>query len=151
MTAPVGIKGVGKSVVHPMDIHVGFRLRQRREALYLTQLELGGLLALTCQQIQKYECGLNRISASRLFELSRILTVHINYFFEQTSPDCVTTSHLAAVSIAKRLGLLNSIDTEISELIDLFSSIKSPSHRKRVLALMRTMENSAGDYQIPLV
>jgi len=136
--------------VHPIDIHVGSRLRQRREALYLTQLEVGRLLGLTCQQIQKYECGSNRISASRLFELSRLLAIDINYFFDQTRPDIVKTSQTAAASIAKRLGLSDAMEAEISELISLFSSIRTPQ-QKRILARMRSMENSVGDDQISLI
>jgi transcriptional regulator with XRE-family HTH domain len=57
---------------HPVDAHVGSRLRMRRTLLGLSQQKLGEKLSLTFQQIQKYERGANRIGASRLFELSRI-------------------------------------------------------------------------------
>ena len=67
---------------NPIDIHVGSRLRQRRTMLGMNQAGLGKLLDLSFQQIQKYERGTNRIGASRLFQLSRILDVPIDHFFE---------------------------------------------------------------------
>ncbi len=150
MVASLNIENQSISGMHPIDIHVGSRLRQRREALYLTQLEVGELLGLTCQQIQKYECGSNRISASRLFELSRLLVIDINYFFDHTRPDVVKTSHAAAISIARRLGLSDAKEGEISQLTSLFSRI-CPTQKKRLLALMRLMENSVGDDPIPKI
>jgi transcriptional regulator with XRE-family HTH domain len=68
---------------HPVDVHVGSRLRMRRTLLGLSQQKLGEKLNLTFQQIQKYERGANRIGASRLFELSRILDVKPSFFFEE--------------------------------------------------------------------
>jgi transcriptional regulator with XRE-family HTH domain len=68
---------------HPVDVHVGSRLRMRRTLLGLSQQKLGEKLSLTFQQIQKYERGANRIGASRLFELSRILDVKPAFFFEE--------------------------------------------------------------------
>ena len=68
---------------HPVDVHVGSRLRMRRTLLGLSQQKLGEQLNLTFQQIQKYERGANRIGASRLFELSRILDVKPSFFFEE--------------------------------------------------------------------
>lgn len=65
-----------------IDQRVGARLRERRNALHLSQEQVGDRLGLTFQQIQKYEKGTNRISASRLYELSRILDVDIDYFFD---------------------------------------------------------------------
>jgi len=67
---------------HPVDIHVGRRVRQRRSLLGMSQTALGKAVALTFQQIQKYERGSNRISSSRLFEFGKVLDVPIAYFFE---------------------------------------------------------------------
>ncbi len=67
---------------NPIDIHVGSRLRMRRMLLGLSQEKLGDLLGLTFQQVQKYEKGTNRIGASRLFELARILSVPVQFFYE---------------------------------------------------------------------
>jgi len=67
---------------HPVDVHVGGRVRLRRVFLGYSQEKLANALGLTFQQIQKYERGANRISASKLYELSRILSVPVTYFFE---------------------------------------------------------------------
>lgn len=74
-------------VPHPVDIYVGSRVRQRRKLLGLSQGELGDALGLTFQQIQKYERGANRIGASRLYQLSRILNVPIAFFFDSMPED----------------------------------------------------------------
>ncbi len=69
-------------MTHPIDLHVGKRLRQRRRLLGLTQQKLAEAVSIRFQQIQKYESGANRISASRLWALSRALDVPVSYFFE---------------------------------------------------------------------
>ncbi|MEO1137712.1 MAG: helix-turn-helix transcriptional regulator [Pseudomonadota bacterium] len=69
-------------MAHPIDIHVGRRLRQRRRLLGLTQEKLAQAVDIRFQQIQKYESGSNRISASRLWSLAKALDVSISYFFE---------------------------------------------------------------------
>lgn len=70
-----------------VDTHVGKRLRRRRRLLGLTQQDLAAQVGVRFQQIQKYECGANRITASRLFSLGTALNVNINYFFEGLAPD----------------------------------------------------------------
>ncbi|HMB76303.1 MAG TPA: helix-turn-helix transcriptional regulator, partial [Kiloniellaceae bacterium] len=67
---------------HPVDIYVGGRVRLRRTYLGYSQEKLGQALGLTFQQIQKYERGLNRISSSKLYELSKLLEVPVAFFFE---------------------------------------------------------------------
>ncbi len=74
--------GHGTGKPHPVDVRVGARVQQRRVLLGMTQTDLGDAIGLTFQQVQKYERGTNRISASRLCELSRVLDVSIEYFFE---------------------------------------------------------------------
>ncbi len=75
------------AIPNPIDIHVGGRLRQRRTMLGMNQAALGKMLDLSFQQIQKYERGTNRIGASRPFQLSRILDVPIDHFFEGLPKD----------------------------------------------------------------
>ena len=65
-----------------IDLHLGKRLRRRRRLLGLTQQQLASAVGVRFQQIQKYECGANRISAARLWELAEALEVPINYFYE---------------------------------------------------------------------
>lgn len=67
---------------HPVDIHVGHKLKKLRKLRRLSQEDLGRALGLSFQQIQKYESGANRISASRLFELGQFMDVTPDYFFE---------------------------------------------------------------------
>ena len=67
---------------HPIDVHVGRRLRQRRRLLGLTQEKLAQAVNIRFQQIQKYESGANRVSASRLWSLAKALDVQVAYFFE---------------------------------------------------------------------
>jgi transcriptional regulator with XRE-family HTH domain len=69
-------------MAHPIDLHVGNRVRQRRRLLGMTQQRLADSVSIRFQQIQKYESGANRISASRLWSLSQALEVPISYFFE---------------------------------------------------------------------
>ena len=66
----------------PIDVHVGSRIRLRRTLMGMSQERLGEALGLTFQQVQKYERGVNRVGASRLFDLSRVLDVPISFFFD---------------------------------------------------------------------
>ncbi|MCP1336423.1 helix-turn-helix domain-containing protein [Futiania mangrovi] len=67
---------------HPIDIYVGMRLRMRRTLRRISQERLGEELGVTFQQVQKYEKGTNRVSASRLYEIAQILEVPVSYFFD---------------------------------------------------------------------
>lgn len=67
---------------HPVDVHVGARLQLRRKLMRISQTELGQHVGITFQQIQKYERGTNRISASRLYEFANILDVPVSFFFD---------------------------------------------------------------------
>lgn len=72
-------------MTNDIDLHVGKRLRRRRRLLGLTQQNLATEVGIRFQQIQKYECGANRVSAARLFELSEALAVPVQYFYEGLS------------------------------------------------------------------
>ncbi len=73
----------GSNAYNPIDVHVGARLRARRTLLGLSQTALGDALGITFQQQQKYESGNNRISASRLYDVSKLLDIDISYFFDE--------------------------------------------------------------------
>jgi transcriptional regulator with XRE-family HTH domain len=89
MSRPTGIaenlEGDEKSSrrPNPIDIHVGSRVRFRRMLLGMSQEKLGEKLGLTFQQVQKYEKGINRIGASRLFDLAQVLGVSVQFFYEE--------------------------------------------------------------------
>jgi len=70
-----------------IDVHLGKRLRRRRRLLGLTQQQLAGACGVRFQQIQKYECGANRISAARLWQLSEALEVPVGYFYDGLSEE----------------------------------------------------------------
>jgi transcriptional regulator with XRE-family HTH domain len=71
---------------NPVDVHVGSRVRLRRNMLGLSQEKLGESIGLTFQQVQKYERGANRIGASRLYRLGRVLGVPVQFFYDETDP-----------------------------------------------------------------
>ncbi|SCA55914.1 Uncharacterized HTH-type transcriptional regulator Smed_0045 [Candidatus Terasakiella magnetica] len=73
----------GSDTPHPVDVHVGQRIKLRRTLVGMTQGQLGESIGLTFQQVQKYERGFNRVSASKLWLLSNILDVQISYFFDE--------------------------------------------------------------------
>ena len=72
---------------NPIDVHVGSRVKLRRTLLGLSQEKLGEAIGLTFQQVQKYERGLNRIGASRLFDISKVLEVPVGFFYEDMDKD----------------------------------------------------------------
>jgi transcriptional regulator with XRE-family HTH domain len=90
----------GSNAYNPIDVHVGARLRARRTLLGLSQTALGDAIGISFQQLQKYEAGSNRTSASRLYELSKILDVDISYFFDEM--DRATESESPARLIQKK-------------------------------------------------
>lgn len=83
-----------------IDLHIGRRLRRRRRVLGLTQQQLGERLGIRFQQVQKYECGANRISAARLWHLARALETGVGYFYDGFE-EAETT--LIAAPVAPRL------------------------------------------------
>ncbi len=128
---------------HPIDVHVGFRVRLRRNLLGMSQEKLGRAIGLTFQQIQKYERGVNRVGASRLFHLSLALDVPVSFFFEDLPPAAAgggkrrarglseaPASALAPDSLSKR---------ETVELIRAYYQVTDPKLRKRVLDLLKAL------------
>ncbi len=120
----------------PVDIHVGNRLRQRRTLLGMTQEGLAKSLELSFQQIQKYERGMNRMGASRLYQFSQILDVPIAYFF-----DGAPKGGTARASGTEAGKILHNVHTkrETLELVRAFSRITSPGVRKRLLEVTKAM------------
>jgi transcriptional regulator with XRE-family HTH domain len=86
-----------------IDLHLGKRLRRRRRLLGLTQQQLASAVGVRFQQIQKYECGANRISAARLWELAEALEVPINYFYEGLESDASTDAGNEAVKRSEQV------------------------------------------------
>src|SRR5215470_12424295 len=130
----------------PIDVHVGSRIRLRRTLLGMSQERLGEALGLTFQQVQKYERGVNRVGASRLFDLSRVLDVPISFFFDDLPESLASTygSHLTRRST----GFTDMQDSftddalnrrETLELVRAYYRITDPAVRKRVFDLIKSM------------
>jgi transcriptional regulator with XRE-family HTH domain len=113
------------SEYHPVDIHVGRRVRDRRKALGITQERLGEQLGLTFQQVQKYERGVNRVSASKLFEIAHVLQVPVNWFFEGDGAP------------AAEPDIRDS--REARELVDAYAKLPTAKMRRHVLDLVKSM------------
>jgi transcriptional regulator with XRE-family HTH domain len=122
---------------HPIDAHVGQRVRTRRTLLGLNQTALGGALGLTFQQLQKYESGANRISASRLYELGQILDVPVWYFFAEMPADLGGTrgSRKAPKPVEKD----PMLKRETLELVRAYYRIADPESRKRFRELVKAI------------
>ncbi len=118
-----------------IDRVVGQRLRWRRRELKLTQEQLGEKLGLTFQQVQKYEKGVNRISAGRLFEVSEVLTVPVSYFFEGVEEMLGTRP--MAVHEDGHPPSLPLIDSEAMELVTAFQKITDAGLRRSLLDTIR--------------
>lgn len=129
---------------HPIDIHVGARVKLRRMILGMSQEALGKALGLTFQQIQKYEKGANRIGASRIFELSNLLDVPIQYFYDDYGDMIGGPAKGMAESEAgdSFMALVNS--PEGVELCRYFAAITDPQVKKRVLDLVKTIAHTEG-------
>ena len=131
-----------------IDRLVGQRLRWRRRELRLTQEKLGELLSLTFQQVQKYEKGVNRISAGRLYEIAAALGVQIAYFYDGASELLPNRESIIAEQDASPETPILSADT--LELIGAFQTITDPSVRKSILSNVSTMANALGK-ELPTV
>jgi len=121
---------------NPVDVHVGQRLRQRRTFLGMTQEQLGNALGITFQQVQKYERGTNRVGASRLYDISRVLDVPPQYFFDEMPKDRDGGMSESGQSPYSGDGVM---DREIMDLVRAFRQVSNPLVRQRVTELVRTI------------
>ena len=125
---------------NPIDVHVGSRMRLRRHLLGLTMQTLAGAIGVTYQQIQKYEKATDRISASRLFNLSHVLDVPISFFFEDLSPAAAGGGRRRTRGLSEATAAALEPDflfkRETVELIRAYYRVTDPRVRKRVLDLL---------------
>lgn len=136
-----GTRGGGPD---PIDIHVGKRIKLRRTLLHISQEQLAGDIGVTFQQVQKYESGHNRVSASRLFDISRVLNCPIAYFFEDIGPETTgdrTTPAARSGEVAdEETGLSPDADpmqrTETLELVRAYWRLHNADLRRNVLELL---------------
>jgi transcriptional regulator with XRE-family HTH domain len=120
-------------MAHPVDVHVGDKLRQRRWMTGLTQQQLGESVGIRFQQIQKYENAANRVSASRLWDIATALDVPISFFFEGIDGQVADTGEA-------RAGVLS--DKEAINLVRVYGAIPKEQRRK-LLDLARILSDVA--------
>lgn len=126
---------------HPVDVHVGKRVRHRRWMVGMTQQQLGDIVGIKFQQIQKYETGMNRISASRLWDIAQALDVSISFFFEGfEGEDVVGDIPNDTVRDPLRGDLL--ADKEALELVRSYYAIPE-TQRRRLFDLARVLSDVA--------
>lgn len=132
---------------HPVDIHVGRRLRSRRTILGMSQEEIGEAVGVTFQQIQKYERGLNRIGSSRLYEFACILGVGVSYFFEdyQSLSSSQKVYGTALQEEEKTFEYENLNNKEILNLVRSYYGIPDPAVRKKILSLIKSLSEEGGE------
>ena len=132
--------------IGPIDVHVGARLRRRRTLSGMSQTMLGDAIGLTFQQVQKYERGANRISASRLFGLSWVLDVPIEYFFDDMPAAVAASSPAQGGGKAKKPPSYEPDPMhkqETLELVRAYYKITDPEIRKRLRELAKALGAAA--------
>ena len=134
-----------------IDMHVGKRVRLRRTLLGMSQEQLGTELNITFQQVQKYERGANRISASRLWDIGHVLDVPISYFFDYMSQDTMEGS-------PRRIGrggeVVNQHGDQLRDpmarcetlkLVRTYCTIEKPIARKRISEMVKSIATTLSD------
>ena len=123
-------------MAHPVDLHVGKRIRQHRWLVGMTQQQLAEQVGIKFQQIQKYETGANRVSASRLWDISEAMDVPVNFFFEGIEQEVAAAGSSESVP-ADLMG-----DKEALDLVRSYYSIPE-NQRRRLFDLARVLSDVA--------
>jgi len=139
-----GGRGTGRP--NPVDVHVGSRVRLRRTLLGMSQEKLGESIGLTFQQVQKYERGSNRIGASRLYDLARVLDVPVGFFFEEMPSETQQSSPAQAQGLQEEGDAYEPdpmAKRETLELVRAYYRIEDPTVRKRLFELTKALATPA--------
>lgn len=134
-----------RHVRHPVDIHVGTRIRLRRNLLGMSQKTLAEAIGITFQQVQKFERGVNRIAAGRLHTMARVLDVPISFFFDDMASgmdgrapsEGVVEAHAADNFL--QIGHAAPARGETLDLVRAYRTIRNAELRRRVLDLVRSL------------
>ena len=128
----------------PVDAHIGTRIRMRRMILGMSQEELGAAIGVAFQQVQKYERGVNRVSASRLHALAQVLGVPISFFFDELGPDdgdaASGPSERAAAS-----DVPDSTSRETLELLRAYYGILDPQLRRGLFEIAKAIARTGSE------
>lgn len=125
-----------------VDRHVGNRVRMRRLLVGMSQEKLGELLGITFQQVQKYEKGSNRVSASRLYHISRVLGVPVQYFYDELKEDDGPSGFAESEGADAIAGALQSPDGV--QIARIFSETTDPDKRKLILNAVKLLADYKG-------
>ncbi|WP_417252861.1 helix-turn-helix domain-containing protein [Celeribacter sp.] len=125
---------------HPVDVHVGKRIRHRRWMVGMTQQQLAEKVGIKFQQIQKYETGMNRVSASRLWDIAESLSVPVAFFFE--GMESSVSDHMVAQSEGVNVPADILADKEALELVRSYYAIPE-NQRRRLFELARVLSDAA--------
>jgi len=131
------MKKPGPRSSNPIDVHVGTRIRMRRQILNMSQEKLGEALGVTFQQVQKYERGTNRVGASRLWAISRVLDVPISFFYDGLENDFQYEQAAENDQMPIIYDFINSSDGVA--LAKAVSKIKNKAVRRQILELARSL------------
>jgi transcriptional regulator with XRE-family HTH domain len=132
---------------NPIDVHVGARVRLRRTLLGMSQEKLGDALGLTFQQVQKYERGANRIGASRLYDLSRVLDVPVSFFFDDIKAETIEAAQAEPGAREPASGGYEPdpmMRRETLELVRAYYRIPDTQIRRRLFDLTKAIANACG-------
>ncbi len=124
---------------HPVDIHVGKKVRARRKMLGLSQDDLGKSIGVTFQQVQKYERGTNRVGSSRLYELSKVLSVPVGFFFDGFSAEQKNSEEYSFAEDEQAFERDASNNKETMSLVQSYYRIKDPAIRNKMLGLIKAL------------
>ena len=145
----VALARTGGDNPNPVDIHVGGRLRMRRSMLGMSQEKLAESVGLTFQQVQKYERGSNRVSASRLYQFSKILDVPVAYFFERYGEGDKKSGILSyGMADNDQAPILNDDllqERETHEILRIYYSIQDTKKRREILHIVKAMAENLID------
>ncbi|MFM7347512.1 MAG: helix-turn-helix domain-containing protein [Tagaea sp.] len=140
---PLGRRGRASPGPTPIAIHVGQRFRERRTVLGMSQHDVGRLLGVTFQQVQKNERGANRFSASRLFEAARVLDVPVGYFFEDMPAEVSSHGRKHMQGVAEGPPPTFDLDPmakrETLELVRAYYDLTDDQVRHNMVTMMRTL------------
>jgi transcriptional regulator with XRE-family HTH domain len=134
------LTAVPKKQANPIDAQVGNRVRLRRMLVGMSQEKLGEMLGLTFQQVQKYEKGVNRIGAGRLYQVAHILGVPVSYFYEDVTGqagESLPANNHASPPVMEFLSSGEGLQLALA-----FMRIREPRVRKRVIDLIKTLAGS---------
>jgi transcriptional regulator with XRE-family HTH domain len=127
---------------NPIDVHVGSRVRLRRTLLGMSQEKLGEAIGLTFQQVQKYERGANRVGASRLYDLARVLDVPVSFFFDDLKPETAAPEASAGGGHGAPGEPDPMMRRETLELVRAYYRIPDAQIRRRLFDLTKAIANA---------